>query len=120
MHNLTLVLKKALILLLFVFPILSHAEAVWVDVRSPAEHQINHIEGDLLIPHTEIVNTISKLFPNKETPIHLYCRSGNRAGIAQQALNKLGYKNVFNEGSIEQARQTQQRLKAQASQQEQN
>ena len=87
------------------------AEAVWIDVRSSPEHKVNHIKGDLLISHTEIVDEFSKLFPNLEIEIHLYCRSGNRAGIAKSALNKIGYKNVFNEGSIEDARKARDLLK---------
>jgi len=98
------ILKATLALLIFVCPILVQAETVLIDVRSAAEHKVNHIKGDLLIPHTEILAEVSKLFPNYETEIHLYCRSGNRAGKAKSVLNKAGYKNVVNEGSIEDAR----------------
>jgi len=104
-------LKATLALLIFVCPILVQAETIWIDVRSPAEYKVNHIKGDLLIPHSEILGEVSELFPNYETEIHLYCRSGNRAGIAKSVLNKAGYKNVFNEGSIEDARKARGLLK---------
>jgi phage shock protein E len=98
------ILKTTLALLIFICPTLVQAEAVWIDVRSPTEYKIDHIKGDRLIPHSEILKEVSELFPNHETEIHLYCRSGNRAGIAKSVLNKAGYKNIFNEGSIEDAR----------------
>ncbi|MCP5076637.1 MAG: rhodanese-like domain-containing protein [Psychromonas sp.] len=103
-------LKTTLALLIFASPILAVAETVWIDVRTPAEYNVNHIKGDRLIPHTEILEEVSELFPNNETEIHLYCRSGNRAGIAKSVLNKAGYKNVFNEGSIEDARKAREKL----------
>jgi len=105
------ILNTTLALLLFVCPILVQAETIWIDVRSPAEYKVNHIKGDLLIPHTEILEEVSKLFPNHETEIHLYCRSGNRAGKAKAVLNKAGYKNVLNDGSIENARKVRGLLK---------
>lgn len=96
--------KIALVILLNLSPLLVQAEAVWVDVRSSAEHKLDHIKGDLRISHSKIVAEVSKLFPNKETEIRLYCRSGRRAGKAMAALNKAGYENVSNAGGIEDAR----------------
>lgn len=109
--NLKQTLKVTLALLLFVCPVLVQAETVWIDVRSQAEYKVNHIEGDLLIPHTQILSRISELYPDQETEIHLYCRSGNRAGIAKSVLNNAGYKNVFNEGSIGNTRKVRDLLK---------
>jgi phage shock protein E len=100
-------LKVAMAILIFVCPILAKAETVWIDVRSEAEHKINNIQSNILIPHLQIVSDVSKLFPDQETEIRLYCRSGVRAEIAKSALIKAGYKNVFNEGSIEDARKIQ-------------
>ena len=74
-------------------------------------YDVNHIKGDLLIPHTQILEQVAKLYPDHETEIYLYCRSGNRAGIAKSVLNEAGYKNVVNEGSVEDARKAQQSLK---------
>lgn len=97
-------LKATLALLLSMSPILVQAETVWIDVRSAAEHTLDNIDGDILISHVEIVDEISQRFPDIDTKIHLYCRSGNRAEIAKSALNQVGYTNVLNEGSIENAR----------------
>lgn len=81
------------------------AGPVWIDVRSVEEYQESHISGDTRITHTDIVPEVMTLFPDKDTPIYLYCRSGRRAGIAKQALEEAGYVNVINAGGIDDARQ---------------
>ena len=80
------------------------AEEVWVDVRSSLEHKVDNIEGDPLIAHSDIVPGVQALYPDKNTPIRLYCRSGGRAGKAEEALRAAGYTNVENVGGIDDAR----------------
>ena len=75
---------------------------VWIDVRTPAEYQQGHLQQANLIPYDEIADKISALNLKKDQPIYLYCRSGHRAGIAQNTLNDLGYKNVTNKGAFKQ------------------
>ncbi len=82
----------------------TYADTVWIDVRSAVEHKFDSIEGDVRISHSEIVQQIHKLFPDKNTNIHVYCRSGARAGKALLALKEAGYKNVLNMGGINDAR----------------
>lgn len=82
----------------------SYAEVFWIDVRTAAEHNIDHIEGDIRISHEEIVSNIAELYPDKGTEISLYCRSGNRAGKALIALKEAGYTLASNAGSIDDAR----------------
>lgn len=94
-----------LVLTLALTPMVSFAGSVWIDVRTKAEHQQSNIEGDPLIPHTEIVAGVSEQYPDKDTEINLYCRSGNRAGIAKSSLEKAGYTNVNNMGGIADARE---------------
>ncbi len=86
-------------------PTLAMAEAAWIDVRTPEEHKKDHITGDPLIPHENILTEVQKLFPDKNTEIHLYCRSGRRAGVAKAELEKAGYTNVSNAGGINDARE---------------
>ncbi len=83
---------------------LSHAEAAWIDVRSKVEHMVDNIEGDLRIPHDDIVNEVSLIFSDKNMEINLYCLSGGRAEKAMLALKKAGYTNVSNIGGIKDAR----------------
>jgi len=80
-------------------------KAVWIDVRSTIEYQFDYIEGDKHIPHGEIVLGVSQLFPDKTTPIKLYCRSGVRSGKAAKALLEAGYINIKNVGGITEARE---------------
>ena len=39
---------------------------------------------------------IEDIIPNKNTKIILYCSSGTRSKKAQEELEKIGYKNVYN------------------------
>ncbi|TGN40279.1 rhodanese-like domain-containing protein [Marinobacter confluentis] len=98
--------RTALILAsLTLTPMLAQAKSVWIDVRSEAEHQQNHIDGDPLIPHGNIVAEVTERFPDKDTEINLYCKSGGRAGKAKSALESAGYTNVNNVGSVAEARE---------------
>lgn len=104
--NTSVLIKAVLVsLLLALTPIVAQAEPVWIDVRTQAEHQQNHIDGDPLIPHKQVVKGVTEQFPDKDKDIRLYCRSGNRAGIAKSALERAGYTNVKNMGGIADARQ---------------
>lgn len=83
--------------------------AVWlengviVDTRTTMEFNAGHIADAVLLPHDTIEQTIASVAPDKSTPIILYCRSGNRAGIAKSVLNELGYENVVNLGGQQEA-----------------
>jgi phage shock protein E len=80
------------------------SEAVWIDVRSWVEYNLDHIEGDKHIHYTDIVEGVSSEIPDKNTPIRLYCAVGGRAGKAQSALVEAGYTDVKNMGGIDDAR----------------
>lgn len=71
---------------------------IWIDVRSGAEFDAGHLKGAVNIPTDELAKTITKLAPNKDSEIHLYCRSGRRADTAHKVLTGLGYTNIINEG----------------------
>lgn len=49
---------------------------------------------------TNLTMQAGTLFATKETPIIVYCMSGRRAHTARQALQQLGYTNVFNAGGL--------------------
>ena len=85
-------------------------EPYWIDVRSASEYADGHVEGAVLIPHTEITERIGEVTTDKDARIYLYCRSGRRSGIALQALEAAGYANAVNAGGLEEARQTAVRL----------
>lgn len=98
-------LRFVLFSVLFVLCSPLQADAVWIDVRSQAEFDSGHVDGALLIPHTDIGSRIGQAVPDKNAEIHLYCRSGRRAGMAMETLQAMGYTNITNEGGYEQAQQ---------------
>ena len=89
---------------IFVNAPLAFADDLWIDVRSNEEYAGEHLQGAVNIPHTEIAQEITKLTTDKSATIKLYCRSGNRAGLAKTALEELGYTHVENVGGLEDAK----------------
>lgn len=74
--------------------------AILIDVRTLTEYNTKHIENAISIPLNEIDKNIKEQIPNKNTKIILYCQSGKRSEEAQNKLINLGYKQVYNLGSI--------------------
>ena len=75
-----------------------------IDARTEGEWKAGHIKGAILIPYDQIKERIAEVTTNKSAHIALYCRSGRRSGIALKSLQKLGYRNVENLGSFDDAR----------------
>ena len=90
--------------------LVDQGRSVIIDVRTPEEYNAGHIEGAVNINYTDIASGIEMLVPDRDTTIQLYCKSGRRAGIAKETLEKMGYKNVVNEGGF---REFQDKLKSQ-------
>ncbi len=82
------------------------AKPLIIDVRTEAEWRSGHIEGAVLIPYEQIGEKIGAVAKDKTKRIYLYCRTGRRAKIAQESLNKLGYKDVINLKTLENAAET--------------
>jgi phage shock protein E len=74
-----------------------------IDVRTEAEWDAGHIEGAVLIPYESIGARIGEIAKDKSRRIYVYCRSGRRSKIAKESLEKLGYRDVVNLGSLEDA-----------------
>jgi phage shock protein E len=75
-----------------------HPEVLLIDVRTPAEYEAGHIPGARLIPHTQLL--ANPLEIPRDTPIVLYCRSGNRSGQAYRALERQGFTKMLDFGGI--------------------
>lgn len=73
---------------------------VWIDVRSSFEYSMGHVEGAHHIPYDDIGDEIASLAIDKDTDIHLYCRSGGRAGKALKVLQEMGYTKAHNDGGL--------------------
>lgn len=67
-----------------------------VDVRTPNEFNTGHIKNaqniDFFNKNDFTVN-FNKL--NKEEPVYIYCRSGNRSQKAARKLVNLGFKKIY-------------------------
>ncbi|MGX9462956.1 rhodanese-like domain-containing protein [Shewanella sp. A14] len=72
-----------------------------IDVRTAEEFAAGHINGAINIPFDQIVPELTKLNLTKDTDLVLYCRSGRRSGIAQNALVKQGYSKTYNAGGFD-------------------
>ena len=67
-----------------------------IDVREPNENADFNI-GGILLPLGEIRNMQTDSIDQwKDDEVVLYCRSGNRSGIATQILEQMGFKNAKN------------------------
>ena len=69
---------------------------VLVDVRTQSEFANGHLEGALNIDYfsTTFSDEISKI--GFETPVLVYCKSGNRSGKSMKIMNDLGFNEVYN------------------------
>jgi phage shock protein E len=72
---------------------------VIVDVRSPWEFEAKHIPGAKNIPLEELPNKIEE-FKSFHHPVVVYCRSGNRSGMAASILKQNGVAEVYNGGGL--------------------
>lgn len=95
------------LLLLLWFPVLlligceKAPSEVWIDVRTQEEWDSGHLKEAYHIPHEQIAGRISEVTENKDAVIHLYCRSGGRAGQAKTVLEEMGFTHVLNDGGYE-------------------
>jgi phage shock protein E len=78
----------------------SEKEIILLDVRTKEEYDSGNIKGSILIPVDALKNQAEKTLGDKNAPIFVYCRSGNRSATAASILVDLGYTNVYNLGGI--------------------
>ncbi len=64
-----------------------------IDVREPYEYEIANLDGEL-IPLGEVSENVNRISSHKDVVVH--CRSGKRSADAIRALEKLGFKNLYN------------------------
>lgn len=73
--------------------------AVLIDVREPDEFAGGHAIKAVNIPLGKIQDGTYKS-EKKDQKVYLYCRSGRRAGIAEEKLRQEGYTNIVNLGGL--------------------
>ncbi len=93
-------MKKSLVLLLLSFQLFA-SNPIIIDVRTPQEFESGHVESAINIEWQDIA--LVENSTNKDIRIFLYCRSGNRSQKATDILIDIGYKDVINLGSVNEA-----------------
>jgi phage shock protein E len=68
-----------------------------VDVRHPHEYERSALPGSVNIPLPVIQQAYKQL--DKDTPVLLYCNTGQRSGTARRLLVACGFSRVHNLGS---------------------
>jgi rhodanese-related sulfurtransferase len=70
-----------------------------VDVRAEHEWEAGRIEGATHLPLAELAERVGEI--DKDRPVVLYCRGGNRSTMATEALVAAGYDaNKLSEGIV--------------------
>lgn len=66
-----------------------------IDVRTPAEYKQGHIEGAVNIDVTSasFEEGIQQL--DKDRPVYIYCRSGQRSNAAAKKMEKAGFNTLY-------------------------
>lgn len=66
-----------------------------VDVRTPEEFTQGHIEGAQNLNYFDADFAGQFKTFDKERPLLIYCRSGNRSGRAAKLLDSLGFQKIY-------------------------
>src|SRR5699024_10200398 len=69
-------------------------ESIILDVREPAEYDMQHIPNSTLIPLGELENRLDEI--DKDKTVYVICRTGNRSGFAVNFMLVNGYNDVHN------------------------
>ena len=64
---------------------------VLVDTREDHEWDKGHVQGAVHLSRGIIERDIETQYPNKETPLVLYCGGGFRSALVADNLQKMGY-----------------------------
>lgn len=71
-----------------------------IDVRTNEEFDEGHLDGAMNIPVDSIERIQIFDSIHQDTPIIVYCKSGQRSAQAQDKLYKLGYINTYDLGTM--------------------
>lgn len=70
--------------------------AIVCDIRSTQEYKEGHLPGAISLPEYDIFRNASRVLPNKNQIIIVYCGTGERSYSSFRKLQRLGYSNVYN------------------------
>lgn len=80
--------------------ILQNPSTTVIDVRNDWEFESGHYTGAVNIPLDQLPQRLQEL-EAAEGAIVLYCRSGNRSGMALNFLKQQGFENLYNGGGVD-------------------
>lgn len=89
--------------LLYLAACANGAKSMIIDVRTIEEWNAGHLASAQHLQLELVASNITELATDKDQPIYLYCRSGNRSGQAKTILEGLGYSQVTNAGGLGEA-----------------
>ena len=65
-----------------------------LDVRTAEEYAAGHIPGAINLPHDQLETRLGRFGFSRNDEVVVYCRSGRRAGLAENMLRNAGYKSI--------------------------
>lgn len=111
--------KSTILLVIFFLGSYLHANELWsvtelktkidqsseplvlLDVRTTEEFESGRIKNSINIPHEILLSNIDLVSEYNDEQLVVYCRSGKRASLVIEALEKNGFTNVVDiEGDI--------------------
>lgn len=72
----------------------ANAAAVLIDVREDREWNAGHASHAIHMARGVIERDIEQLFPDRATPLYLYCGGGFRSILSADSLQQMGYTNA--------------------------
>ncbi|HET20487.1 MAG TPA: rhodanese-like domain-containing protein [Chromatiales bacterium] len=75
---------------------LSHEEPLLLDVREINEYREGFLRDARHFPLAQLGGKIDQIAAWKDKPVIVYCRSGNRSGVACNQLAKQGFTRLYN------------------------
>ena len=78
------------------------------DVREENEFATGHVDDSINLPLTQLIDVpaaqgkafAAAFIPNLDTPVLVYCRTGQRSILAAKALLSFGYEKVYDMGGL--------------------
>ncbi|RLA96350.1 MAG: rhodanese-like domain-containing protein [Deltaproteobacteria bacterium] len=67
---------------------------VVLDVREPKEYKRGHLPKAVNLPRGLLEFKVTKVIPDKNAYVIVYCKSGGRSALATLTLKRMGYKNA--------------------------
>lgn len=80
--------------------VVMNPDTMIIDVREPFEYSRGHADRAINIPLSDLPGRAKEL-GDKKIPVVLYCRSGMRSAQGANILKSLGFKDVYDAGTLD-------------------